>query len=121
MLSIMLFIVAIGIGYSGIKTIITKEYNTPGILAIVGAVISIVTKEWMYFYTIKYSYYTLLLYFCLTEAIRPISTTMDGAREERLISWTGLLRNSAMSVSAGTFLRNGSTPSSSPRLHSLSL
>ena len=54
-LSIMLFIVAIGIGYSGIKTIITKEYNTPGILAIVGAIISIVTKEWMYFYTIKYA------------------------------------------------------------------
>ena len=54
-LSIMLFAVAVGIGYSGIQTIINKEYNTPGLLAIVAAFISIATKEWMYFYTIKYA------------------------------------------------------------------
>ncbi|MGG7177338.1 cation diffusion facilitator family transporter [Clostridium paraputrificum] len=54
-LSIMLFLVAIGIGYSGIQNIITKSYNVPGIMAIVAAVISIVSKEYMYFYTIKYA------------------------------------------------------------------
>ena len=54
-LSIMLFLVAIGIGYSGIQNIITKNYNVPGIMAIVAAVISIISKEYMYFYTIKYA------------------------------------------------------------------
>ena len=54
-LSIMLFIVAIGIGYSGICTIISKKYEVPGFLAIVAAVASIVIKEGMYWYTIKYA------------------------------------------------------------------
>lgn len=54
-LSIMLFFVAIGIGYSGIENIITKNYNVPGIMAIIAAIISIVSKEYMYFYTIKYA------------------------------------------------------------------
>lgn len=54
-LSIMLFLVAVGIGYSGIKNIITHNYNIPGALSIVAAVISILTKEAMYFYTMKYA------------------------------------------------------------------
>lgn len=54
-LSIMLFIVAIGIGYSGIKNIISNDYKTPGIIAIGAAIISILSKEAMYFYTIKYA------------------------------------------------------------------
>lgn len=54
-LSIMLFIVAVGIGYSGIRNIIINNYTIPGVLAIIAAVISIVVKEWMYHYTIKYA------------------------------------------------------------------
>lgn len=54
-LSIMLFIVAVGIGYSGLKNIITENYTAPGFLAIIAAILSIVTKEAMYWYTIKYA------------------------------------------------------------------
>ena len=54
-LSIILFLVAIGIGYSGIKNIVTNNYTTPGILAIAAAILSIVSKEAMYFYTMKYA------------------------------------------------------------------
>ena len=54
-LSIILFLVAVGIGYSGVRNIIINNYTIPGVLAIVAAVISIVVKEWMYFYTIKYA------------------------------------------------------------------
>ena len=54
-LSIILFVVAIGIGYSGIKNIINHSYNIPGNLAILAAVISIVVKEFMYYYTIRYA------------------------------------------------------------------
>lgn len=54
-LSIVLFMVAIGIGYSGIRNIITDNYTIPGTLALIAAVVSILVKEWMYFYTIKYA------------------------------------------------------------------
>lgn len=54
-LSIMLFAVAIGIGYSGINNIIHNNYNTPGKMAIVAAIISILVKELMYKYTKKYA------------------------------------------------------------------
>lgn len=54
-LSIMLFLVAIGIGYSGIENIIKGTYSTPGIFAIFAAILSIITKEWMYHYTMKYA------------------------------------------------------------------
>lgn len=54
-LAVMLFAVAIGIGYSGIKQIILKSYSIPGILAVWAAIISIAFKEWMYRYTIKYA------------------------------------------------------------------
>lgn len=54
-LSVMLFIVAIGIGYSGVRNIVTENYKTPGILAALAAIISIVSKEAMYFYTIIYA------------------------------------------------------------------
>lgn len=54
-LSFVLFIVAIGIGYSGLNNIITKNYTKPGILAISASIISIISKEGMYFYTIKYA------------------------------------------------------------------
>lgn len=54
-LSVMLFVVAIGIGISGVKNIVSKNFVTPGTLAIYAAIISIITKEWMYFYTMKYA------------------------------------------------------------------
>lgn len=55
LLSIMLFIVAIGIGYSAIKNIMSGNITEPGMLAIFAAILSIVTKEWMYRYTLKYA------------------------------------------------------------------
>lgn len=55
LLSIMLFIIALGIGISGIKDILNKSFVIPGSLAIFAALFSIITKEWMYFYTIKYA------------------------------------------------------------------
>lgn len=54
-LSVLLFIVAIGIGYEGIMSIVKNNYSIPGNLAIAAAIISIVSKEVMYWYTIKYA------------------------------------------------------------------
>ncbi len=53
MLAIMLAVTAIGIGYSGIKTIIAGEFTRPGTLALVAAIISIASKEWMYHFTVR--------------------------------------------------------------------
>lgn len=49
-----LLITGVGIGYSGIKTIISGDYShitIPGILAIIAAIVSIVVKELMFWYT----------------------------------------------------------------------
>lgn len=54
-LAIVLFLVAISIGYSGIIKIINHSYVTPGFAAIIAAIISIIVKELMYWYTIKYA------------------------------------------------------------------
>lgn len=53
MLSLVLMATALGIGYSGIQTIIHKSYTRPGLLAIIAAIVSIISKEWMYRYTVK--------------------------------------------------------------------
>lgn len=52
-LSIMLALVGVGIGYSGIEKIISgnSSLKTPGVLALIAAIISIAVKEWMYWYT----------------------------------------------------------------------
>lgn len=53
-LAIFLFITGIGIGYLGFKTIFFENYSnikTPTLIALVAAVISIITKEAMYWYT----------------------------------------------------------------------
>lgn len=53
-LSTILIITGIGIGISGIEKIITGEYKEfviPGIIALAAAVISIIVKEAMYWYT----------------------------------------------------------------------
>ncbi|NFH91879.1 cation transporter [Clostridium botulinum] len=54
-LGIMLVLVSLGIGFSGIKNLIYGNYSIPGSLAIFAAVISIVSKEAMYWYTLKYA------------------------------------------------------------------
>ena len=52
-LSIMLALVGVGIGYSGIEKIISgnSSLKIPGVLALVAAIVSIAVKEWTYWYT----------------------------------------------------------------------
>ena len=57
-LAFVLFITGIGIGYEALKTILSGNYSDiqiPGVLALVAAIISIVSKEAMYWYTRYYS------------------------------------------------------------------
>ena len=54
MLSIVLAATGIGIGYSGIKIILSggqSSLEAPGTLALIAAIASIAVKEWMYWYT----------------------------------------------------------------------
>lgn len=54
LLATILFATGIGIGYDGIRKIVAGldgEIMVPGMLALVAAIASIVTKEWMYWYT----------------------------------------------------------------------
>jgi cation diffusion facilitator family transporter len=53
-LAVILCATGIGIGYSGIKNIVTGDYKTfekPQVIALVAAIVSIVTKECMFWYT----------------------------------------------------------------------
>ena len=57
-LSFILFITGFEIGIEGIKILVNNQYDTiktPGLLALVAAVISILVKEIMYQYTIRYA------------------------------------------------------------------
>lgn len=54
LLSVVLFATGAGVGYSGINNIVTGEYKNfevPGIIAVVAAAVSIVVKELMFWYT----------------------------------------------------------------------
>ncbi|MDD3570817.1 MAG: cation diffusion facilitator family transporter [Lachnospiraceae bacterium] len=53
MLSIALLATALGIGANGIKTIIAGNFLTPTPIALGAALVSIVSKEWMYQYTVR--------------------------------------------------------------------
>jgi cation diffusion facilitator family transporter len=53
LLATLLFIVAIGIGYSGLQSIFKHRIVKPSMIAIYAAIISIAIKEWMYWYTVK--------------------------------------------------------------------
>ncbi len=54
LLSMLLFIVGFEIGLSGIKCLINNDFSgSPGIFAIVAAILSILIKEFMYQYTIR--------------------------------------------------------------------
>lgn len=57
LLSYMLFTVSIMIGYGGIKDILNHTYtnNIPNLLSLIIAIISILGKEAMYWYTIRYA------------------------------------------------------------------
>ncbi len=60
MLAMLLFATALGLGYSGIKDIISASkgdgnYVKPTLLALIAAIVSIVVKEGMYWYTIFYA------------------------------------------------------------------
>ena len=53
-LAAVLFATSIGIGYSGLTKIISSDYSglaTPGLLALIAAIVSIAIKELMYHYT----------------------------------------------------------------------
>lgn len=52
-LAISLFMVGLGIGFSAVQNIYTKEYVVPETIAIVAAILSILIKEWMYHFTIR--------------------------------------------------------------------
>lgn len=57
-LSVVLFLTGVGIGLSGLQKIFTTNSNrlvVPGILALITAVFSIITKEWMFWYTKYYA------------------------------------------------------------------
>ena len=57
-LAMVLFVTGLGIGVDAWKTIVSGDYGslqTPGMLALVAAAISIITKEAMYWYTIIYA------------------------------------------------------------------
>nr|AUG44401.1 hypothetical protein [uncultured bacterium]AUG44429.1 hypothetical protein [uncultured bacterium] len=54
LLSGTLFATGIGVGYAGIKKIVGGSWNTiavPGLLPLIAAVVSIVSKEWLFRYT----------------------------------------------------------------------
>jgi len=52
LLASILILTALGIGYSGVKTIMLGSFSKPGNIAIIAALVSIVVKEWMYRYTV---------------------------------------------------------------------
>lgn len=57
-LSIVLFITGLGIGMDALKTILSGNYNdlqAPGLLALIAAMVSILAKEGMYWYTRYYA------------------------------------------------------------------
>ena len=58
LLAVVLFVTGLGIGTEALKTILSKNYTeivVPGILALVAAIVSIVMKEGMYWYTRYYA------------------------------------------------------------------
>ena len=53
-LAVILFATGLGIGWSGLQKIMQSQQQTleaPGALALIAAIVSIVTKEWMYWFT----------------------------------------------------------------------
>lgn len=58
LLAVVLFLTGIGIGYTGIQKIVARRYENlavPGGFALIAAVLSIIVKEWMFWYTKFYA------------------------------------------------------------------
>ena len=58
LLAIILFLTGMGVGFECVKTIVSGDYKNmeiPGIIAIVAAIVSIATKEAMFWYTLHYA------------------------------------------------------------------
>lgn len=53
MVGIILFLVALGILRGATLSIIAEKYEKPGLYALVAAVLSVILKEFLYFYTLK--------------------------------------------------------------------
>lgn len=53
LLSFLLFITGVIIGIDGIKNIYNNTYTSPTLIALISAILSIIIKEWMYWYTIR--------------------------------------------------------------------
>ncbi|MCG4586753.1 cation diffusion facilitator family transporter, partial [Anaerosalibacter bizertensis] len=53
LLSILLLLTGVYIGYESVKVLISGNIKTPGLIALVAALVSIVSKEAMYWYTVK--------------------------------------------------------------------
>lgn len=54
-LALILLFTGVGIALTAIKSIMHNDFSKPGILALIAAILSIVTKEGMYRYTMKYA------------------------------------------------------------------
>ncbi len=52
-ISFVLLITGLLIGYEGIKALVSGEFSSPGLIAVIAAIVSIGLKELMYWYTIK--------------------------------------------------------------------
>lgn len=58
LLAVVLFLTGIGIGYTGIQKILAGRYENlavPGGFALIAAILSIIVKEWMFWYTKFYA------------------------------------------------------------------
>lgn len=58
LLAIVLFFTGVGIGYSGIQKIVSQNFEelaVPGLFALITAIVSMLTKEWMFWYTKYYA------------------------------------------------------------------
>lgn len=58
LLSMVLFFTGLGIGFDAFKNIVNGNYSNlqvPGVLALIAAIVSIVSKEGMYWYTLYYA------------------------------------------------------------------
>lgn len=54
-LAVLLFMTGLGIGWAGIQKVVSGNFNSsslPGLLALIAAIVSIVVKEGMYWYTV---------------------------------------------------------------------
>lgn len=55
LISLFLALTGIMIGYEGIKVLLSGEFSSPGTIALIAAVLSIIVKEGMYWYTRYYA------------------------------------------------------------------